>query len=303
MRKSFHQMLINDLKLKPKSYVKWEPNEEDPQLKKLPDWDMLDDIYFDGAKCMITPLIEDDNNTYFNKLKQTSFCCIGIPGSQKTELAVKLYDNKTLMLGFQNTTVENFKKKIKRKYPQISEGNCHTFDSEFGRTIDSQTLLKYSRIIVDEFSLIPLKWINKLYQVHIDNPKIVIQLFGDPNQCHPVDDRYFDYMNKYAFHEICGNNLMMKKYVPGCSRYDENLHKILDYLLTKRTLHPNLKDKSYVSNAWMNICYTNQFRWGLIKRANPYVKCDKTNEYFHIGMKVMATTNMKPVFNGAMYYI
>jgi hypothetical protein len=114
MRKSFHQILINDLELKPKSYVKWEPNEEDPQLKKLPDWDMLNDIYFDEAKCMVNGQ-EDKDNIYLNKLKKTFFCCTGIPRSQKTELAVNLYNSKTLFLAFQNTIVKNFKKKLKKE--------------------------------------------------------------------------------------------------------------------------------------------------------------------------------------------
>jgi hypothetical protein len=55
------------------------------------------------------------------------------------------------MLTFQNIIVENFKKKIKRKNLHLIV-NCHTFDCEFGKTIDSQTLF-----IVDEFNLIPLK--------------------------------------------------------------------------------------------------------------------------------------------------
>jgi hypothetical protein len=67
-------------------------------------------------------------------------------------------------------------------------------------------------------------------------------------------------MNKYAFHKICSNNLIVKKYVSGCSRYDKNLHEILNYLLKNKTLHLSLKNKTYVKNAWMNICYTNKFQ-------------------------------------------
>jgi hypothetical protein len=55
------------------------------------------------------------------------------------------------MLTFQNIIVENFKKKIKRKDLHLIV-NYHTFNCEFGKTIDSQTLF-----IVNKFNLILLK--------------------------------------------------------------------------------------------------------------------------------------------------
>jgi len=77
----------------------------------------------------------------------------------------------------------------------------------------------------------------------MDRPELIIQMFGDKNQCKAVcsSGRFFDYLQKRAFHSICGGNLLVKQYVKESARYDDELNQVVTHLLATGKMHPKLK--------------------------------------------------------------
>ena len=179
---------------KPKPYKPFEVRDDEVKLTKLKKWNDLKDIQFKENE-IITE--EIDGEEYLNQLKNNSFCCSGMPGCQKTTLLKRMYvPGETIVLCFTNKACQNILKDLGQS------ASVHTFDSKFFKQEDSETIFKNTkRILIDEFSMIPLKWMNKLYQLKKGND-IILQFYGDPDQCTPVDIRYFDYMKKKAFREM-----------------------------------------------------------------------------------------------------
>lgn len=124
----------------------------------------------------------------------------GQAGSGKTTKLCRMVQetDKPLILSFTNKAIENVKKRIIRtrvKNPKKKDKNakdyanniCHTFDSYFcewnGRNIDS---LKDKTVFIEEFSMVPNKWITTIYRAFLKYNNTVY-MFGDPNQCEPVE--------------------------------------------------------------------------------------------------------------------
>ena len=72
-------------------------------------------------------------------------------------------------------------------------------------------------------------WLKTIYKIWADRPELIIQMFGDKNQCKAVcsSGRFFDYLQKRAFHAICGGNLLVKQYIKESARYDKELHEVV----------------------------------------------------------------------------
>ena len=75
---------------------------------------------------------------------------------------------------------------------------CYTFDSYLcewnGRDLAS---LKNKTVSIEEFSMVPNKWITK-----------IDALFGDPNQCPPVEGGsqvHYDYLNSESVRAMCAD--------------------------------------------------------------------------------------------------
>ena len=143
--------------------------------------------------------------------------------------------------------------------------------------------------------MIPLKWIEKLYQLKKDN-NIVIQFYGDTDQCDPVDVRYINYMDKKVFRWMCDYNLMTKEYVEGCGRYEKKLYDVLQYLKKYRRLPVSLSKLKIRQDLKVNICKTNKIRARVNKACG---------EKYFVGQKVIANKNFKGkgVFNSRFYFI
>ena len=98
-----------------------------------------------------------------------------------------------LVLSYTNKAIENVKSRLISKGYEKEEANklCHTFDSYFcewnGRDINS---LKDKTIFIEEFSMVPNKWMSIIYKgFTMFNNKVY--MFGDPNQCEPVETGRF----------------------------------------------------------------------------------------------------------------
>ncbi|MFA5151318.1 MAG: hypothetical protein WC554_02035 [Clostridia bacterium] len=209
------------------------------ELVQHTEWNMLPD-----------PDINDDK--YINELKDKSFICCGSPGCLKSTLLSKIVDEETLILTLPNKASDVVRKMVNNPNIKI----C-TFDSYF--KFRKQIEKKYKRVCADEFSMIGMEFIQLLYTSKIQNPSLIIQLYGDPNQCNSCDKIYEEYMKKDIIKYMCGGNLLEKKYNPNCARYSQDVRDVLEYLLKNRKLPECLNDKKYKidENIIFNICRTN----------------------------------------------
>ena len=94
--------------------------------------------------------------------------------------------------------------------------------------------IKSKTVFIDEFSMVPNEFNNILYKLWLEyNFKIV--MFGDPNQCNPVEGGsqiYYDYINSVSVRQMCPA-LETLKYIEKCGRYDLKTKIILDFFLEK----------------------------------------------------------------------
>ena len=275
---------------KPKMYRDNEIRDMSTATSEFKDWNKLDDIQFKDNDVIInSKIVDDDNaNNYLNELKNKSFCCIGMPGCQKTTLAKKLFvEGETLVFCFTNKACQNL---IQAGLPK---DDIKTFDSGFYK--DSTVPDNITRIMVDEFSMLPIKWIQQLYL--LKKKGCIIQLYGDDDQCPQVDKRYYNYREKKIFREMCDFNLMIKEYVEGCGRYCKNLYTALKCLKETGRLHPFLKTKKIDENLNVNITKLNETKDTINTKfmdGNP----------FYNGLKIIATKNFnKLIFNSRFYYV
>ena len=96
-----------------------------------------------------------------------------------------------IMLSFTNKAIQNVKSALCDVYNNYELAKkCYTFDLFFfdhhGRDI---TALEGKTIFVDEYSMTPNKWMTKLYQA-FTKYRLTIYMFGDTNQCDPVEPVY-----------------------------------------------------------------------------------------------------------------
>ena len=62
--------------------------------------------------------------------------------------------------------------------------------------------LKHNTIFIEEFSMVPNKWITKIYEIYTLF-KNTIYIFGDTNQCSPVETSaiHYNYENQKQYNK------------------------------------------------------------------------------------------------------
>ena len=275
---------------KPKLYRDNEVRDESIETSKFKEWNTLPDIQFRGKETYIDKkLVTDEEGTkYIEELKNKSFCCIGMAGCQKTTLATKLFvPNETKIFCFTNKACQNL---IQSGLPK---NDIRTFDSAFYK--DESITSNIKRIMVDEFSMLPIKWMEQLYL--LKKKGCFIQLYGDDDQCPQVDKRYYNYRKKKVFRHICDFNLIEKQFVEGCGRYNKNLYTALRCLKETGRLHPSLKNKNIDENIEVNITKYNHTKDEINKKF-------MAGRSFYKGLKIIGTKNYnKIIFNSRFYYV
>ena len=238
----------------------------------------------------------------------------GQAGSGKTtKLCQKvIVAENPIVLSFTNKAVENVKHRlIKKGYSKYID-KCHTFDSYFcewhGRDIKS---LENKTVFIEEFSMVPNKWMTLIYKAFIMFG-IKVYMFGDPNQCEPVEGGSqisYNYLYSKTIKQMCPKRKTLK-YIEESCRYDKQTHEILSKFLIhgKVSYYFPLIDQKY----YKNICYLNKTRIEVnTKCCDEYVegkqyeivkfKYNNKAETYKvcIGMPVLATTNIKDkeIFN------
>ena len=165
-----------------------------------------------------------------------------------------------LVLSFTNKAIENVKDRLTNMNcgRDVANKICHTFDSYFcewnGRDINS---LKDKTIFIEEFSMVPNKWITKIYEAFTMFNK-TIYMFGDPNQCEPVEGSQIhnDYQESKTIHEMCPK-IQTLRYIEKSCRYDKKTHEMLYKFLKYGKISTFFQP---IDKFYKNICYLNSTR-------------------------------------------
>ena len=126
-------------------------------------------------------------------------------------------------MAFINKAIENVKDTLEKiGYKKSDEDTkiCYTFDSYFcewfGRDANS---LENKTVFIEEFSMVPNKWMTVIYKASIKF-EINIYMFGDPNQCDPVEGGsqiHYDYLDSKTMDRFSQEgkhyNILRKKIV------------------------------------------------------------------------------------------
>ena len=186
---------------------------------------------------------EDCSNNFLDIIESKSSALIsGMPGCGKTELIKSIYNDKTdLILSFTNSAVTNT---LSRCYPDqklYTTNNFHTFDSFFHEHLTFEQKLehasKYDRILVDEYSMVPSKYMN-LLNIIKQKYGTTLYFFGDSNQCLQVEPSgiIYDYFNTDTFLNMCDGNNFICSYKEEYSRYDMPLKQVLDVIIASNNV-------------------------------------------------------------------
>ena len=140
----------------------------------------------------------------FNPDNYTDYVGIGViyhsgAGCGKTYRLCKMAQEASdpIILSFTNNAIQNVKSVLCDEYNNYELAkNCYTFDLFFfcdhhGRDISS---LQGKTIFVDKYSMTPNKWMTKLHEA-FTKYKLTVNMFGDTNQCDPVEPGgiFYDY--------------------------------------------------------------------------------------------------------------
>ena len=171
----------------------------------------------------------------------------GQAGSGKTTKMCKMVmkASNPIVLSFTNKAVQNVKDRLKKmNYEGEINKICHTFDSYFcewnGYHETNLKSLEDKTIFIDEFSMVPNKWITMIYKAFtLYGTKVY--MFGDPNQCSPVEPGSqisYNYLRSKSVRQMCPKNVTLK-YIEDSSRYDKKTYSVLNNFLEKGKLAKN----------------------------------------------------------------
>ena len=197
---------------------------------------------------------------------ETGKGCIynGQAGSGKTTKLCRMVQEteRPLVLSFTNKAVQNVKNRlIQTGYEkEVANKICHTFDSYFCEWSDGNyNGLEGKTIFIEEFSMVPNKWMTKIYHEYLKHSNTVY-MFGDPNQCEPVEGGsqiHYDYLESKTVREMCPR-IETLQYIEKSCRYDKQTHEMLKTFLKHGKISTYFQpiDKKL----YKNICYLNSTR-------------------------------------------
>ena len=135
---------------------------------------------------------------------------------------------------------------------------CHTFDSYFCEWRETDNSLKTKTIFIDEFSMVPNKWMTKIYEI-FSKYNNTVYMFGDNNQCEAVENGShikYDYQESASISQMCPTKYTMS-YIEESCRYDKQTHNILSTFLKHGKVSAYFEP---IGEYNKNICYLNKTR-------------------------------------------
>ena len=132
-----------------------------------------------------------------------------------------------IIFSFTNKAVDN----IRSRVDDNLKSKVHTFDSYFNGFVpdtENLKLLANKDVFIDEFSMVPTKWLTLIYNSFVANI-LKVNLYGDSNQCDPVEGNsrlIYDYTKSPAILDMCSDTIELK-YIKKSARYDQkNLYVV-----------------------------------------------------------------------------
>ena len=162
-----------------------------------------------------------------------------------------------IIFSFTNKAVDNITNKVDDKL----KNKVHTFDSCFNEFIsdaENLKLLSNKDAFIDEFSMVPNKWITLIYNSFVSN-NLKVNLYGDTNQCDPVEGSSrlkYDYTKSPAILDMCSETIELE-YIEKSARYDNKTFEMLSNFLKTGRLNQKLAN---YTDSFVNICYFNSTR-------------------------------------------
>ena len=187
----------------------------------------------------------------------------GQAGSGKTtELCKRVAESeKPLVLSFTNKAIENVKERLRKTENNKHDPNkiCYTFDSYFCEwNEDNFKELRKKTVFIEEYSMVPNKWMTMIYKAFVKY-NIEVNLFGDPNQCEPVESEshlIYNYNDSESVKQMCPGRKTLP-YIEASCRYDRETNKMLSTLLKHGKLSAHFEP---IGKYYKNICYKNTTR-------------------------------------------
>jgi hypothetical protein len=251
-------------------------------------------------------------NVLTSEYKDKSFVMQGPAGSGKTTELVAIYiEGSTIILCYTNKACNNIKFIFKKLGKEVK---CMTFDSKFYVPDENDENNKnplfnqfgnIERIEIDEFSMVPLKFWTKLCKMKQNNPNLIVQVYGDYNQCTSTDSFYFNIYEKQCLKFLCDNNLIIKEFMPETGRYDKETFMVLKYLIEKGKIHPSLRGKKIKGELLINICKFNNTRRWINNKCHKFVYGDEKglDMFNHKRLKIISNYSDDYVSKSQFYYI
>ena len=103
----------------------------------------------------------------------------------------------------------------------------YTFDSYFSDTCSTEHNVEKMKdvvILIDEFCMAPNKWMTLIYRCWLKWQNEVY-LFGDNEQCDPVDVQVYNYVNSLSVLQMVGNRVEELEYKGH--RYCDKMYEVL----------------------------------------------------------------------------
>mgnify|MGYP002621005517 FL=1 len=166
------------------------------------------------------------------------------------------------------------------------------FESVVGvdKKIDVQKIVQgYDIIFIDEFSQISYRWWSAFMKAKWHRPQLQFYVFGDPNQCKPVETFHCDVAGSDLMSFLVGGVREYINYNPATGRYTERTFKLLQKFLATGTptkaLIKLVEGKFHMPD--FTITATNAKRWKVNKKmARRFLK--KASETFELGDRTFA---------------
>jgi hypothetical protein len=272
--------------------------------KPIIKWNKIENIYKDPhgiARCGSGVYDESQRKIKIGKvvldfqadleaLKKKSLLCVGKAGLGKS-LLLKMIADGCLIVAPTNTAVANL----------LAEGiQAQTIDMAI---LDKKFENHLPRLIVDECFMVSLHH-QALFE-RLKSKGTILQLFGDPNQTHPVENQGFSicYEMEYRFAKWVDFNRMDKVYIPGLARCDQDHFDNCETLLNDGKASPSWKRDD--QNIDLTLAYTND----RVRQENDkYLKGTpddpEARAKWYVGMRIICDKTEKGgVANNRMYRI
>ena len=199
---------------------------------------------------------KDINISEYTLKRGTGTLTTGDAGCGKTTKLIEdaQKSKNPIIFSFTNKAIDN----IRSKVDDNLKNKVHTFDSyfnEFTSDAENLKLLANKDVFIDEFSMVPNKWMTLIYNSVVAN-RLKVNLCGDINQCDTVEGNSrltYDYTKSPAILDMCSVSDSLKD-IEKTAKHDHKTHDMLSNFLKTDQIKKKIGN---CVDSYVNICYDN----------------------------------------------